>query len=332
MVGVAIIGAGCIGSVHCNRLSQIPQAKILYILDNEIEKAKSLAQKYGGKSTCNLSDVLNDKNVDCVIHALPTYERLKFIEEYIKYNKHIFCEKPLARTLDEADKIFSLLKNYKKQVQVGHVLRYFYEYKTIRDLIKNNSIGNAGIARLSRCGGFPVGANGWYADYEKSGGVALDLIIHDFDWLLWTFGRADRITAKGLLNKKISKTDYVLSVIHFKNGIIAHVEGSWAEPAGTFWTSVEISGSGGIIEYDSRAQNPLAVTYKGDGEKIVPGTVVPESPSDNEPYLIQMKEFISCAENNKKPSVGIKEGLEVLKVSIAALKSIELNGEPIKII
>lgn len=331
MINAALVGIGFIGGVHLESLKRIPDINLKYICDIDIKKAKKAAQACGCKATQDVDEIIVDKEIDCVIHALPTYERISFIKKYAAAGKHIFCEKPIARRIEEAEEIFTILKNYKKKVQFGHVLRYFWEYKSANELIKTKHIGEPGIIRLSRCSGFPFGSNGWYGDFSKSGGCALDLIIHDFDWLIWTFGKPDRVAARGLLEKKMS-TDYTLAILHFKNGMIAHVEGSWAEPPNTFYTSFEISGTGGIIEYDSRAQKPLAYVSKTSEGKSAPGVIIPESPSYDNPYFNQMKDFITCIKEDRIPTIGVSDALAAARVSYAALESIKNNGEPVKIL
>lgn len=328
MIKFAVVGAGFIGGVHCDRLSQIPGAEIAWVIDKDVKKAKKIATNIKAKISCNIDDMLKDKSVDAVIHALPTFERFSFLEKYTKSGKHIFCEKPLARTIEEGEKIASLLNKNEKKVYIGHVVRHFWEYKILREQIKNGEIGTPAIARLSRCSGFPYGAGEWFGDFKKSGGAALDLSIHDFDWLLWTFGKADRVSARSIIKKELKYIDYVLAIVHFKKGVIAHVEGSWAE-AGGFYTSVEVSGSGGIVEYDSRAQSSLLYTPKETGSAAAKTAVIPENPSYSDPYLFQLKHFIDCIKNDKKPLVSADDALESLKLALGAVKSIEQGGEPV---
>lgn len=331
MTRVAIVGAGFIGTVHASCLHQIPSVDIAYVFDIDLKKAKAVAKSVDAKVADNLDVILRDKSIDCIIHALPTSHRFDFLKEYVKAEKNIFCEKPLARTLEEGEEILKLLKNYKKQVMIGHVLRFFWEYKTVRDLILNGEIGTPGIVRMSRCCGFPGTASSWYNDFFQSGGVALDLIIHDFDWLIWTFGRIDRISAKGMAPKKISCSDYVLAIAHLKDNVIAHIEGSWVEPPKTFWTAFEISGSGGLIEFDSRNLKPFVFTPRDDPKKKRPGVAIPEIPLLESPYLTQMRHFINCVEKDEKPFIRVDEAFDALKISLAAIESIQSGGEPIKI-
>lgn len=111
------------------------------------------------------------------------------------------------------------------KLYVGQVLRFFPEYSQAKQVIERGDIGKAAVVRTSRVSGFPRGWNDWYADVQKSGGVAVYLGIHDFDFLRWCFGEVERVFAKGLSGKELPKKDYALVTV------IAHIEGSWSHSA-----------------------------------------------------------------------------------------------------
>jgi len=301
-------------------------------VDKDRVRGGNLARKFGATWTRELDRIIDDADTEVVIHALPTPFRLEYVKRYIASEKHIFCEKPLARTLPDAEAILNATKGYKKTFMVGHVVRFFWEYTETRRLIKAGEIGKPGIARLSRCSGPPASldkTDNWYADAKRSGGVILDLAIHDLDWLLWTFGPVKRVYAQTLANKG-EKSDYALGILKFKNGMLAHIEGSWAEAPGSFWTAFEISGSGGLIEYDMRSVKPLTLTQKKASPKAEAGTIVPESPSFETPYVSQMKHFAKCIKSGKKPLSGAKEGFEAVRLALKLIESAQ-DGKPIEI-
>jgi UDP-N-acetylglucosamine 3-dehydrogenase len=332
MIGVAIVGAGFIGQIHTSCISSIENAKIRWVLDIDENTGARLAEKTGAEYTRELSPILADRETQVVIHGLPTVYRLGYLQEYVDAGKHIFCEKPLARTLEEAKKIVRLVKTYSKLFYVGHVVRFFWEYEQAHRLVKEKAIGSPGIARVSRCGGFPdFGSNDWYGDFEKSGGVALDLAIHDFDFLLWTFGGVKRIFASGMLGRDVHHADYMLAILNLQNGMLAHAEASWCEARGSFWTAFEIAGSEGLIEYDSRTAKPLGLMKKQRNETDpTDRALVQEKPLIENPYLRQMRHFLSCVESGSKPLVTVSDAYQALQVSLAAVESIR-TGKPVTI-
>ncbi len=113
---------------------------------------------------------------------------------------------------------------------VGHVVRFFPEYQKAKQAIDEGAIGQVGVVRTTRGGSYPVATEDWYANTDRSGGLVLDLMVHDFDFLRWCFGDAERIYAKnmaGVSGVNEERKDYALVTIRFKNDVIAHLEGTW---------------------------------------------------------------------------------------------------------
>jgi len=327
----AIVGAGVMGNVHAESIASIQGITLKWVVDKDESRGKALAEKYGAIVTSEVNPILNDPETSIVIHALPTFRRLEYIRKYIDAGKHILCEKPLARNLDDARAILEAAAGYDKIFMTGHVVRYFWEYAHARHLILSGEIGDPGIARLCRCGGRPSSLNkndNWYLDFQRSGGVLLDLAIHDLDWLLWTFGPVKRCFAQ-MTDPRNNHSDYALAIIKFKNGVLAHVETSWAEAPGSFWTAFEVSGSGGIMEYDMRDAKTLGLTRKTEAPDAKAGTIIPEAPTFESPYLTEMKHFIECIKKGKKPLTGVKEAFEAARLALNLIESAQ-TGMPVE--
>jgi predicted dehydrogenase len=201
---------------------------------------------------------------------------------------------------------------------VGHVLRYFHEYVKAKEIIDSGSVGKVGMVRTTRGGRFP--REGWYANHRMSGGVILDMIIHDFDFLRWCFGEVKRVYAKGTIYKGHKDTDYALVTLRFRNGVIAHVEGSWAHPSG-FITRLEVVGDKGLLNLESEDSLPLRVEVKtrDSGQSVI----VPESPVKESPYLLELRHFIDCVFNDKEPAITGQDALKAVGIAQAALESIK---------
>lgn len=325
----AVIGAGFIGNIHADAISETEGIEVKTVLDRNRELGEKLASKCNAVYTTNIDDILNDNEIEVVIHGLPTEHRLEFLKKYIEAEKHILCEKPLALTMDEADAIRDLLEGYEKTFMVGHVVRFFWEYKSAREMILNGDIGRPGIARVSRICGAPssfVKEDNWYMDTKRSGGVFHDLAIHDLDWLLWTFGPVKTRYAQSTSNKN-GIMDYGLGILKFDNGVLAHVEASWIEAPGTFRTAFEVSGSEGIIEYDLKDAQSVNFALKKPSEGNKAGTAVPESPTLESPYTTQMKHLVKCIQNGAAPLAGIEEAHAALKLALDLRKSAETGEE-----
>ena len=178
----------------------------------------------------------------------------------------------------------------------------------------------------------PRAWNDWYGNFAMSGGCVLDLIIHDFDWLRWTFGEVERVYAKGVAHSKLPGYDYALVTLRFTSGAIGHVEGTWNDPAG-FKVAVEIAGDAGLAEFNFNQplSAPLKIALKakeGEEGNPRPGVAVPESPTAINPYQAELQHFLDCLEAGIAPSITPQDGMEAVRIALAALESIE-TGLPV---
>lgn len=324
---VALIGAGNIGGVHARGWDRLPEAEIVGVLDPREDAARAL-----GLPFTDWNALLAEAQPDIVDVCTPTPLHREWVEKAAAAGKAIFVEKPMARTLADCDAMIAAVQCAGVPAMAAHVVRFFPEYAAAKRLVDSGAVGTPAAVRTARMGGFPAwsGPPNWYADPAQSGGVALDLILHDFDWLRWTFGPVSRVYAKGLYGRKEheGRLDYALVTLRFTSGAVAHVTGSWAHPTG-FRTTFEIAGDGGLIEQDSLRSAPLTASLRG-GEN---GSVfVPESPlaEGEDPYYLEIAAFVSALQNNTAPPVTLQDGREAVRIGLAALESIE-TGKAIKL-
>jgi predicted dehydrogenase len=262
-------------------------------------------------------------DVDLVVIAKPTETQLALIRVAARAGKQIICEKPLARTLDQAQAILDVVAQTGVKLAVGHVVRYFPDYAMAHNLIVRGELGTPGVARATRGSGFPSVPNNWFADVARSGGVALDLMIHDFDWLRWTFGPVERLYARGLTYAGRAGKDAAMVIMRFRSGALAYVEGNWAYPGG-FRTTLEVSGSAGLIRTASREHAPLTFEMAPTSG---PGVAVPTGGLSEDPYLAQMRDFVGWMGGGSAPRCSAEDGFEALRISLAALECID-TGQP----
>ncbi|HEX5323227.1 MAG TPA: Gfo/Idh/MocA family oxidoreductase, partial [Capsulimonadaceae bacterium] len=213
----------------------------------------------------------------------------------------------------------------------GHVVRFFPEYATAKRMVDNGEVGKPAAIRCARVSSHPRGSvSNWYAEPTQSGGVALDLMIHDFDWLRWCFGDVDHVFAKGLYGKSEHQgsLDYALATLRFKSGAVGHVCGSWSHPSG-FRTTFEICGDAGMLEHDSAKSVPLMAALKKQ-EGSTPGVIVPDNalaPLDD-PYYLELRHFVDCLLTGAKPMVTLQDARAAVQIALGAIESIE-SGKPV---
>jgi UDP-N-acetylglucosamine 3-dehydrogenase len=326
MQKVLVIGAGTMGTVHTEAYAAMDHAELVGIADIQKNKADRLAVQCGTKAFESYEEALrNLPQVDVIDVCLPTYLHKKYVKIAADAEKHVICEKPLARNLEDAREMIQYCKDRNVQLFVGHVIRFFREYKRAKEILETDSIGEVGVARTRRGGIFPTAWNDWYADFQNSGGLVLDMVIHDFDFLRWCFGEVERVYAKSLLGRDYLRLDYALVTLRFKNGVIAHVEGSWAHEG--FSMAFELAGKSGIIDYDSSKTSSIKALTRNK-EEGGGGVAVPESPLKENPYYLELKHFLSCIETGEDPVVSTDDAYKAMEISLAALRSIE-TGKPV---
>ena len=318
---VALIGAGTMGTVHARHWSAVPGAELVGVLDPRPDAAAALGPAYGDWDT-----LLSQCKPDIVDVCTPTPYHREYVERAAAAGKAIFVEKPMARSLADCDAMLAAVERAGVPAMPGHVVRWFPEYAAAKRLVDSGGVGTPATVRTARMGGFPdiSGRFNWYGDPAQSGGVALDLILHDFDWLRWTFGPVTRVFAKGLYGQAqySGVLDYALVTLRFASGVLGHVTGSWAHPS-SFRTTLEIAGDAGMIEHDSARSAPLTASLRANGSSG--GVAIPESPmADGEdPYYLEIAAFVAALESGKPPPVTLEDAREATRIALAALTSIE---------
>jgi UDP-N-acetylglucosamine 3-dehydrogenase len=308
MEKVGIIGCGKMGYKHFECFRRIANVRVHGVYDLDFNKTRDFN---GVKAYRDHQELIRE--CDVIDVCTPTHLHKDYIIESIKLKKPVFVEKPLCRTMEEADEIMKEVKKRKAKIMVGHIVRYFNQYAAIKKVLDGKSIGNPAVVRITRAGGFRKGTGNWFGSFEKSGGVILDLMIHDIDFLMWCFGDVTRVYAKNLMGGENQTTDYALAVMRFKKGMIAHLEASWAHPGG-FRTSVEVAGDAGLVHYDSRNPNTLCVEYAG-------GRSFKESPVDENANVAELRDFIEYVRKGNIPKLTLEDAYRCLEVSLAALES-----------
>lgn len=324
MLKVGVIGAGTMGKMHTQAWADTKRVEIAGIYDANPLYAEALASCYSAPAL-DFPQLL--KKADIIDVCTPTHTHHYYVIESARAGKHIFCEKPLARTLEQGEQMLREVEKAGVKFMVGQVLRWFPEYRKAKQMIDEGAIGNAVSARTTRGGAFPRGTEDWYADFEKSGGVILDLIIHDFDFLRWCFGEVERVFAYSLTFHKLEHLDYTLVILRFRSGVVGHIEGIFAYPPGSpFRTSYEITGDKGMLLFDNQSTMPLkAFTKPKEGQL---GVAVPESPLAENPYFLEIEHFLTCLERGLEPEVKAEDGFQAIRIALSAIESVKL-GKPV---
>jgi UDP-N-acetylglucosamine 3-dehydrogenase len=307
------------GGVHLNAYANIPEAEVVGVADPSRESAASGARLAGARPYSSYEELVAAEDVDVVDVCLPTAFHKNLAVKAARDGKHVILEKPIARTIEDAAEILEAFSGGGPRLFVGHVVRFFPEYVGIKEKIDAGELGTIGVVRTSRRSPFLRGWNDWYADWRVSGGVLVDLVIHDFDFLRWALGDVERVYARGVLGREYNRLDYALVTLRFEGGAIAHVEAHWGYP-GPFNYSIEVAGSRAILTTDST--EPATLDLVGSADQV------PNLASGTSPYERELAHFVRCIATGEESVVKPEDAYEALRISLAATESI-VEGKPV---
>lgn len=255
-------------------------------------------------------------DIDYLDVCTPTHTHLDLVRTAAEAGIDVFVEKPIAGTLEEANEIASLVEEAGLTLMVGHVVRFDQGYRAAKDL----EIGSHGVARARRLSPFPDwGSDDWFADCEKSGGVFVDLGIHDLDYLRWCWGEVEQVFAR---RRRDARGEHGFVTLRFESGAVGYVESSWSQPdSRPFTTELEFAGNDGLVELSSADESPYQ-EWTDDGAVV-------ERPVAKSAYRHELEHFVACLESGTEPEVGGAEAIASLRLALAAERSAE-RGEPVR--
>lgn len=314
MLKVGLIGAGMMGRAHAQAYRRVAGAKLVGVADSSRDSAEALAGMAGIRAYSTMEELIDAEQPDMVDLCLPTDLHKPFAVKAAALGKHVFCEKPIATTLADARTMNEACKAAGVQLMIGHALRFSPDYAMARNMIEEGRIGRVGTVRLIRESAMPEWA-GWFADPGRSGGVLLDLAVHDIDWLRWTFGEAARVYGKEV-EAEAGRGGHAFVSLRMRSGVIAHITGSWALPEG-FRSFMEAAGTAGVIALDSDETAAIRTAVRRDGgvETAV------AAPLRQDPYAAELQHFVDCIARGTTPLTNGDEAIRTLAVALAAIES-----------
>lgn len=336
MKRIGIIGAGAIARTHADRIKKMPGIELAGYYDIFPEAAQRAVEQYGGQVYDALDALLGD--VDFVDICTTANAHREPVLAALEAGVPAIVEKPLARHLADCYAIVEAQARTGTPLFVAQVVRFFPQFAAAKAALERGDIGAPGVIRTVR-GGSPPGGGGWgsagsarsyYNDFDKSGGVILDVAIHDIDYHRWCFGEVERVFARGLMFAGKNPKDHALITLRFANGAIGHIEGSWAYPPGLWRTRIEIAGTDGIVEWDSLDQQPVEWRVQPDPESAPSSGAASPLADADDPYYREIAHFIDAVERGVTPSVTAQDGLMAVKICLAAIES-ERRGEAVRV-
>lgn len=333
-IAVCVVGAGRAGTVHALNLAFfVKGARVAAIADSDPQAAAKLAALVGAPSYPTLSEALEKEDVDAVCIATPTFAHAAAIIEAAEAGKHVFCEKPLCVTLEEADRIEAAVRQHDVIFQIGFMRRFDENYLRARELLEQGAIGEPILVKSVGRG--PSLPPEWYCDPKKSNGLLAEVNSHDFDAMRWLMGREiSRVYAvAGNFKCPHYRTQYphfydaVIVSLTFEDGSLGLLDGACPATYG-YDARMEILGTEGVLFIGSQQATSVLV-WNRNGELVTAGhqswrTLFREA------YRAELEHFIECIQKGTTPRVGLDDGRKALEAVLAANTSIH-TGVPVDV-
>jgi len=323
---LGLIGAGRIGKLHGEIVTyHIPGVDIKMVADIFADQAKEWADELSiANLTTDYTDILKDPEIDAVLICSSTDTHAQMIIEAADAGKHIFCEKPIDFDIERIRQALRAAEAARVKLQIGFNRRFDHNFQKVREIVANGDLGDVHIVKITSRDPAPPPI-----EYVKvSGGIFLDMAIHDFDMARYlSASEVDTVFAQGavLIDPEIGKlgdVDTAIITLTFKNGALGVIDNSRQAVYG-YDQRVEVFGSKGSVEVKNDFPNS-AILSTADG-------VTSEKPHYffleryKASYIKELKAFIEAVVRDEDTPVTGNDGLQPVLIGIAALKSLKEN-------
>ncbi len=319
---IGIIGAGRIGKVHAETLAfRLPDATVSAIADVNGDAAKEVAERFRiPRAVIDSGEIINDPSIDAVLICSPTETHAELVIQAARAGKHIFCEKPIDHSLSKIDLALHEVKKSGVKFQVGFNRRFDANFSRVRAAVTEGEIGTPHLMHIvSRDPGPPP------ISYVKvSGGIFLDMTIHDFDMARFLVGdEVESIyTAGGVrVDPEIGKAgdlDTVVIVLQFRNGVIGTIDNSRQAVYG-YDQRVEILGSKGAITTENCYPNQAILSTGTAVQRDLPLHFFMDRYTES--FVSELRAFVQAILRNKPVPVNGMDGRIAVVMGLAARKS-----------
>ncbi|TVY08467.1 inositol 2-dehydrogenase [Paenibacillus cremeus] len=331
-LNVGIIGAGRIGRLHAEHLSRNAQVHVQTISDMFVtEELQGWATRLGiSNVTQNYKDIIEDPSIQAVFICSSTNTHVPFITEAAQAGKHIFCEKPISLDYRQTMGALEAVKAAGVVLQTGFNRRFDHNFKRVRELVQTGKIGDAHLIKITSRDPAPPNP-----DYIKvSGGLFMDMAIHDFDMARYLSGsEVTEVYAQGavLVDPVIGELgdiDTAIISLRFENGAMGVIDNSRKAVYG-YDQRVEVFGSEGSVAVNNDYPNTAEISTKDSVYRDNPKFFFLER--YHESYIDETRQFIECilTGSNQVPVDGF-DALQAERIAFAAKKSM-LEGRPVKL-
>jgi myo-inositol 2-dehydrogenase/D-chiro-inositol 1-dehydrogenase len=321
-INVGVIGTGRIGRLHAqNLMYRIPEANLVAVSDIFLDVAEKVAAELGVPAVYqDYRRILEDRSIEAVLICSSTDTHAQIIEEAADAGKQLFCEKPLALDLDRIDRALEAVDRAGVKLQIGFNRRFDPNFKRVQEIVAAGEIGDPHVLRITSRDPQPPPI----AYVKVSGGIFLDMTIHDFDMARFLIGsEVEEIYAAGgvMVDPEIGEAgdiDTTIITLSFANGVLGAIDNSRQAVYG-YDQRVEVFGSRGMVAVTNNKPDSAVVSDATGERGSLPLFFFVERYTDS--YVAEMKAFVECVVNDTPLPVSGLDGRIPVVMGYAAKKS-----------
>jgi scyllo-inositol 2-dehydrogenase (NAD+) len=323
-LNVGLIGLGRLGRVYARDLSsRIAQTRLTAVADTNGALAREVAAQFDVERAYDEpSELVADPAVDAVVIVSPTHTHRELVNLALASRKPAFCEKPPALSLADAADMVAAEERTGTFLQMGFMRRFDPGYAAAKRQIDDGRIGRPILFKATSRDPFPPSLD--YADPKSSGGIFVDMGIHDFDLARWFMGEIDMVQAVGATLAypelaTVGDRDNVLAMLTFANGCLGAIDLTRSGVYG-YDISTELLGTEGTIRVGYIRETPILVMTRNS---VAHDTVPYFMERFERAYTLQLENFAENVLRDRPAPITIQDGVEALRVAVAATRACE---------
>jgi scyllo-inositol 2-dehydrogenase (NAD+) len=330
-VGIGLVGLGRLGRVYARDLSsRIAETRLVAVTDIDADTARLVASECDAPRVHgSVQELLADPAVDAVVVVSPTHTHRDIVVEAAAAGKPTFCEKPLALSLAESREMQAAVERHGTFFQMGFMRRFDPGYAAAKRQVDEGRIGTPVVFKSTSRDPFPPSLE--YANPASSGGILVDMGIHDFDLARWFMGDVASVAAIGgtLAFPELATVgdlDNAIATLRFANGRLGVVDLTRNGCYG-YDISTELLGTEGTVRVGYLRETPLLVMTK---QGVTHDTVPYFMERFERAYTLQLQDFARNVLTGAEPPITIADGVEALRVALAATAACR-SGQPVDV-
>ncbi len=334
MIKIGLIGAGFMGGTHAacyEALLAKVDFKVTAIADPDSDRVEKLARKFGAKVYATGKELIENGDVNTVDICLPTFLHTEHALLAMKKGYNVLIEKPVCLHEEEACRLLEMKQKTGARVAVGHCIRFWPEYVYLKKLIENKTYGRLISGVFKRISPRPLwGWEQWLLDSKRSGSAALDMHIHDVDYVRYILGVPADIKAE--VSAMDGNNEHIFSLYKYEDAVVS-IEGGWDYPMGMpFEMEYRVRFDRATVVFNS-GRTPSLMLYNEDGTVTQP---VPEQEFNSESeglggnlsslggYFNEIKYFLECLKSGDEIKIApLEEGIESFRLIMKEIKAAE---------